>query len=132
MAVITGLAHIGVFVKDIEVSKKFYTEVLGLEVTSECVFEDVDNTFTIAFVEKGSLIIELVMPKFRPELGDGVVDHIAMQVDDLEGFMEVLSQKGIEFESAEPVYHPTMLGNGAKWIFFRGPDNEHLEIAQTL
>ena len=127
-----GLAHVGVFVKDIQRSKKFYTEVLGLEVIDECVFVDENNTYTIAFVKKGSLIIELVMMKIQKELGDGVVDHIAMQVDDLDGMIAKLGAKGIQFESKEPVHHPSMLGKGAKWIFFRGPDNEHLEISQIL
>ena len=132
MAEVIGLAHIGVFVKDIEVSKKFYTEVLGLELINECVFVDDTNTFTIAFVQKGTLIIELVMMKYQRELKDGVVDHVAMQVDDLEGMIKKLAAQGIEFESKEAISHPTMLGNGAKWIFFRGPDNEHLEISQIL
>jgi len=132
MAEVVGLAHIGVFVKDIEVSKKFYTEVLGLEVINECVFVDETNTFTIAFIKKGTLIIELVMMKHQDERADGVVDHVTMQVDDLDGMMAQLSAKGIEFESKEAISHPTMLGNGAKWIFFRGPDNEHLEISQIL
>lgn len=132
MAQIIGLAHIGIFVKDIEKSKKFYTEILGLECINECVFEGVDNTFTIAFMKKGSLCIELVMRKYQSELGDGVIDHIAMQVDDLDAMLVKLSAFGIKFEAKEPDYHPTMLGSGAKWIFFRGPDNEHLEIAQIL
>jgi len=132
MAEVTGLAHIGVFVKDIEVSKKFYTEVLGLELIDECVFVAEDNTYTIAFVQKGTLIVELVMRKHQTKLSDGVVDHIAMQVDDLDGMITKLGALGIEFESKEPIYHPTMLGGGAKWIFFRGPDNEHLEMSQIL
>jgi len=132
MAQIIGLAHIGLFVKDIEKSKKFYTEILGLECINECVLEGLDNTFTIAFMKKGSLCIELVMRKQQTELGNGVIDHIAMQVDDLAAMMVKLSALGVKFESKEPDYHPTMLGNGAKWIFFRGPDNEHLEIAQII
>ena len=132
MAEIVGLAHVGVFVKDIERSKKFYTEVLGLELINECVFVDETNTFTIAFVKKGSLIVELIMMKHQKQLSDGVVDHIAMQVDDLDGMIEKLAAKGIEFESKEPIGLASMLDNGAKWIFFRGPDNEHLEISQIL
>jgi lactoylglutathione lyase len=132
MAEIIGLAHIGVFVKDIKKSQKFYAEILGLETIHECVFEGEDNTFTIAFMKKGSLCLEIVMREHQTELGDGVVAHIAMQVDDLDGMIQKLGALGIEFETKEPVYHPTMLGGGTKWIFFRGPDNEHLEISQIL
>lgn len=132
MPKITGLAHAGVFVSDIEKAKDFYKNILGMDITFECVFEDKTNTFTIAFAEIGDLKLELIQPKFQEKKQDGLIDHIAFAVDDIEEMMEVLDQKGIKFESREPVYYEGMLENGSKWIFFRGPDGEHIELTQVL
>lgn len=132
MAKVTGLAHIGIFVSDIEVTKEFYKNILGMDITFECVFEDDTNTYTIAFAKLGNLTLELVSPKFKDDKADGIIDHIAFAVDDLEGVMESLKQKGIEFETKEPTFYAGMLENGSKWIFFRGPDGEHIELTQVL
>ena len=132
MAVITGLSHIGIFVKDIKKSQQFYQDILGFKTTWECEFSDAANTYTIAIIANGSVVIELVQKKVQTPLRDGVTDHVAMAVDDLDGIIKELSGKGIQFETSEPVYEAKMLKNGSKWIFFRGPDNEHIELAQAL
>jgi len=133
MAKITGLAHVGVFVKDIKKSQKFYTEVLDFDTRWECEFSDENNTYTICIVQNGGLAIELVQMKDQDvRTGNGVVGHIAMLVDDLEGMMEKLKSRGVEFETKEPAHYDVMLENGSKWIFFRGPDDEHLELTQIL
>jgi len=94
---------------------------------------DENNSYKIAIINKGSVAIELVEMKIQDERSsESVIAHVAMQVDDIEGMIESLKAKGIEFETKEPVHGKEMLENGSKWIFFRGPDNEHLELAQIL
>ncbi len=132
MAEVTGLAHIGIFVDDVEKSKKFYKDILGLECIEQCTFDAAGNTFTCAFVKKGSLCLELVQRKIGENPGDGVTDHVAMLVDDIEAFRKELEEKGIEFETEDQMYCADMFPNGTKWVFFRGPDNEHIEISQIL
>lgn len=132
MAEVTGLAHVGIFVDDVEKSKKFYKEILGLECIDQCKFDADGNTFTCAFVQKGSLCIELVERRIGENPGDGMVDHVAMMVDDVDEFRKELEAKGIEFETKEQMYCADMFPNGSKWVFFRGPDNEHIEISQIL
>lgn len=132
MAEVKGLAHVGVFVKDVNESKQFYEDILGFNTIWECEFSDEANTYTIAIIENGDLKIELVQRKIQSDLSDGSTDHIAMLVDDIEGIIEVLREKDIEFETDEPVFRANMLPNGSKWIFFRGPDNEHIELTQVL
>jgi lactoylglutathione lyase len=132
MAEVTGLAHVGIFVDDVERSKKFYNEILGLETVWQCTFDADGNTFTCAFVRKGALTLELVQRKIGENPGDGVTDHVAMLVDDIDGFRKILEAKGIEFETEEQMYCSDMFPNGTKWVFFRGPDNEHIEISQLL
>lgn len=132
MAEVTGLAHIGIFVDDVEKSKKFYKDILGLECIEQCTFDADGNTFTCAFIKKGSLCIELVQRKIGENPGDGMVDHVAMMVDDVDEFRKELEAKGIVFETEEQMYCADMFPNGTKWVFFRGPDNEHIEISQIL
>lgn len=132
MAEVTGLAHIGIFVDDVERSKKFYKDILGLECIEQCTFDADGNTFTCAFVKKGSVCLELVQRRIGENPGDGMTDHVAYAVDNLDEIMEELAKKGIEFESKEQSFCADMFPNGTKWIFFRGPDNEHIELSQIL
>jgi lactoylglutathione lyase len=128
---ITGLAHIGVFITDIERSIAYYTEMLDFECYHRVDIEDGSGVTRIAFLRNGSCIIELVQKPDAVLKPDGPIDHIAMDVDDIDAAMANLKAKGIEFETDEPVFLPTMF-NGVKYALFRGPDGEHLEINQLL
>ena len=132
MAEVTGLAHVGIFVDDVERSKKFYEEILGLECIEQCSFDADGNTFTCACMKKGSVCLELVQRRIGENPGDGMTDHVAYAVYNLYEIMEELKAKGIEFESEEQSFCGDMFPNGTKWIFFRGPDNEHIELSQIL
>ena len=43
-----------------------------------------------------------------------------------------LEKKGIKFETEKPVHLPMVFDNGVKFINFRGPDGETIELNQTL
>ena len=128
MAKMEGLAHIGLFIKDLERSVKFYTEILDFEVIERTQVED----SKVAFVKNGNLIIEVVQPGVCPERCDGWFDHIAFKVEGIEEIRDRLLAKGIEFEEKEIYDAPQVFPNGARWILFRGPDNEHLELNEVL
>lgn len=129
---ILGLAHIGVFVRDLEVSKKFYTEKLDFKVTHETSLEENGRTVKIAFIDCGGCVIELVQLPAPSARRDGPVDHIAFKVKDIENTAKRLKEKGIVFETAEIAHAPHFFEKGDKWICFRGPDGEHLEINEIL
>lgn len=137
MAKMEGLAHVGLFVSNLERSKSFYCDTLNFKVIFEyCSQEEVDGTTTyISFIQNGNLIIELVQfeneihQKFRK---DGLFDHVALLVEDIAVVRDQLLAKGVIFESDDIVYKPHVFANGSKWLLFRGPDNEHLEIAEVL
>ena len=128
---ITGLGHIGVFVKDIEKSIDFYTNVLCFECYHRAEVSGDDGTVYIAFVKSGTCDIELVQFPVTPEKKDGPIDHIAMAVDDIDAIQARLAEKGIAFETESPIHLP-MVFDGVRYIFFRGPDGEHLELNQAL
>lgn len=125
---VKGIAHTGLYIKDIERSKKFYTEILGFEKICEFVSLE-DNK--IAFVKSGNLIIELIQHKVWMDRKDGLFDHIAMEVENIEGTSEKLRELGISFE-ADIYFDDLVFDKGVKYQAFRGPDGEHLEIYQTL
>lgn len=124
---IEGLAHIGLFIRNIEVSKKFYTETLGLEIVSEA---DMPDGTKVAMAKRGDLMIEIVQLPDYKNYQDGFVNHIAMRVTDIDKVQKELEGKGIQFETKEPV--PMDILNGVSYLMFRGPDGEHLEIVQLL
>ena len=78
---ISGVAHIGLYIKDVERSKKFYTEVLGFETI--CEFVSLEGN-KMVFVKSGNLIIELIQHKVWMDRKDGLFDHIAMEVENIE------------------------------------------------
>ncbi len=130
---IKGLAHIGVFVQDIVKSKEFYKDVLCFECFFETDIDTDEGVVKVAFVRLGSCVLELVeQPSHEKRSADGVVAHIALDVDDI-GLMQIcLEKKGIEFETEKPVHLPMIFENGVKYINFAGPDGEVIELNQTL
>jgi lactoylglutathione lyase len=128
---ITGLAHIGVYVSDMNRSMTYYEKILGFECYEKVDIEEPSGVLKLAFLRKGSCAIELVQkPEVTPKQ-DGPVDHIAMEVDDIDAAMANLKAKGVVFDTDESVFLPSLF-KGVKIAFFRGPDGEHLEINQLL
>lgn len=125
---VKGVAHIGLYIKDVERSKKFYTEILGFETI--CEFVSLEGN-KMAFVKSGNLIIELIQHKEWMDRKDGLFDHIAMEVEDIDQISQELKKLGIVFE-ADVYFDKLVFDKGVKYQAFRGPDGEHLEIYQTL
>ncbi len=133
MAKMEGLAHVGLFVTDIEKTKAFYGDVLDFEVVYECGVEEADGTTTkVAFIRNGNLTIEVIQTAAPQKRADGWFDHIAIAVEDIDAIRDMLAQRGVVFESEEVVFNRAVFPNGSKWILFRGPDNEHLEITEVV
>lgn len=127
-----GLGHIGLFVKNIEVSKSFYCEKLDFEVLHENSLEEKDGVVKIAFIKAEDCVIELVQFPMYKKRTDGIVDHIAFRVKDIEQVVNILRKRGIKFETENTVFAKDFFNRGNKWILFRGPDGEHLEINEIL
>lgn len=132
MGKIDGLAHIGVFVTDLDRSKKFYEDILEFDTLWECQIPDNGEILDVAFVKNGNLMLELIKKPGAPAKPAGITDHIAIHVDDIEEQKKKLEEKGVKFETAEVVSGPMVFENGAKWITFHGPDGETLELNEVL
>ena len=105
---INNIEHIGIAVKNLEKSIKYYENVLGLKCYR---IEEVDEQkVKTAFFRVGSTKIELLEPiggdgpisKFIEKRGEGV-HHIAFAVKDIEGSLKEVESKGIELINKEPV-----------------------------
>lgn len=123
-----GLAHVGLFIKDIERTEKFYTEILDFEVIERTQVE----RDKVVFLKNGNLIIEAVQPYEQKTRGDGWFDHVAFKVENIEEVRDNLLKRGIVFEEKDIYDAPQVFPNGARWILFRGPDGEHLELNEVL
>jgi len=116
---ITGLAHIGIFVKDINKSIDFY-ERLGFVLDQK----DSAGDIQLAILSAGTCIIELV--EKDEERVAGVVDHIAVTVDSVDEAVSNAKANGIDID-ASLIENVSVFG-GIKNVFFNGPDGERLEF----
>jgi lactoylglutathione lyase len=116
---IKGLAHIGIFVSDMDASIDFYKR-LGFSLDGE------ENAgIRLAFLSAGTCLIELIAHTDAANRADGRVDHIAMEVDDIEAAIASAIANGIPIGGA--VNSVAILG-GVRNVFFTGPDGERLEF----
>ena len=94
------IEHIGIAVKNLEKSIKYYEEVLGLECYN--IEEVKDQKVKTAFFKVGQTKIELLestdpegpIGKFIEKKGEGV-HHIAFAVNDIENKLKQAEEKGI-------------------------------------
>ncbi len=122
MAVI-GFEHVGVQIADIDRSISFYQDVVGLKLLDQ--FIHTDGKMKLAFLGVNDQIIVELIEGYNPNLPDeGKVHHIAFRVDNIEAEKKRLQDANVKwiFEDI------TVLPNGAKYIFFRGPDQEWIEF----
>lgn len=120
---VLGLGHIGLPVRNLEVSKKFYTEVLGFSVT--CI-APLEGGTTLCFLRNGDCEIELIAkPDYAPRT-DGYFEHLCLKVSDIDAAIAHLARHGVQTEG--PVGQIPNVYQGVKLAFFRGPDGERLEL----
>jgi catechol 2,3-dioxygenase-like lactoylglutathione lyase family enzyme len=140
MATIPSLGHVGLSVKNMERSRKFYTEVMGMDVVMELDISDdrqarvVGRPGTkcrIAHLRLGDGVLELFHyyePVGREKARDmkqwdnGLV-HIGFEVDDFHARVEKLKKAGVEFLGEPVEFRP-----GVWVLYFLGPDGEICEL----
>jgi catechol 2,3-dioxygenase-like lactoylglutathione lyase family enzyme len=127
---INGLAHICVFTNDMTKALAFYTDTLGFEVVHRT---HLDSGYGFGLVRRGSCIIELLEPDDVNKVKSrttGPIDHIALEVKDINTVVAKLKAKGVSF-STPIIDDPKMMG-GVRIAFFRGPSGESFELFEYL
>ncbi len=112
--------HIGIAVKDLDQAKKFYSDMLGMEIMGEEVVEE--QKVRVCFIPCGDSEIELLestspegpIAKFIEKNGDKEgIQHIAVRVDNVEAAIADLKEKGVRMIDEQPRYG----AGGAKIAF---------------
>ena len=106
VAKITKINHIAILVSDLESPLNFWRDALGLELTQ--VEEVPGEQARIAFLPTGDSEIELVQPttddsglaRYLEKRGPGM-HHICLEVDDIDGMLAQLKEKGIQLINEE-------------------------------
>jgi methylmalonyl-CoA/ethylmalonyl-CoA epimerase len=101
------IEHIGIAVKSIEESLKYYEGILGLKCYN--IEEVKDQKVKTAFLKIGQVKIELLestdpegtIAKFIEKKGEGV-HHIAYAVENIEGALADAESKGVQLIDKQP------------------------------
>jgi lactoylglutathione lyase len=121
--------HIGVVVKDLDATIRFYTEVVGLTVKSR--FTHTNGVLQLAFLgfaDSEETEIELIQGYNDNLPNEGKVHHFAVTVDDIEAEYERIKQLNVPFIPGFDTI--TTLPNGHRYFFIYGPENEFIEFFQ--
>ena len=119
----TGVQHIGVPTNDIEKTIAFY-EKLGFVNAHQ-----VDNGGEmVAFLKLGDLVIETYQNGKAVGVA-GAVDHIAINVTDVDAARAIADEMGLEVIEAGQLPFWT---NGVKYFTVLGPNQEKIEFNQYL
>lgn len=103
----THIEHIGIAVKDLEATKKYYEEVLGL--TCYAIEEVADQHVKTAFFQLGQTKIELLestspegpVARYIEKRGEGI-HHIAFAVEGIQEKLDTVAEKGIQLIDSQP------------------------------
>ncbi len=138
-----GVHHIGIPVRDMQRSLRWYGELFGLAPDFVEIAEGAETSQTVqlasaklrfAFLPVGNTIIEFL--EYEQPLGrdfdlrncDVGAIHVCLEVDDIHHVYRVLEEHGIAFSIG-----PTRLGGaveGEMCCYFRDPDGIQLELWQ--
>ena len=124
---ITGLQHMGIPTNDLEATIAFY-DTLGFQVAFRTVNEAANEK--VAFLRMGDVTIETYENK-QAALANGALDHIALNVTDIEAVFEAAKEKGFCILDTEIQFLP-FWENGVKFFTVVGPNREKVEFSQYL
>lgn len=126
MVKIRRLGHVGIFVKDVEASKRFYTDVLGFKVSDineqgivflRCATDHHDTVLVPLPAEESGKVSQT-----RTEVQQ--ISYEVDRADDLREALRVLKEKGVPIVSGLRQRGP----GGDKTIDFLDPDGNTIQL----
>ena len=114
---VTQLNHAAIPVDDIELSCRFYADVLGLKPIPRPPFNFPDAPFAVGADQQLHLVARGV-----PFEGGPRKRRFALLVDDVDAFASHLCDRGIEFTGPKP------RSDGAMQVFLADPDGHVIEL----
>ena len=131
-----GLQHVGLPVTNLERSKVFYAG-LGFVEVMRTDLPRPSEAVRVAMMRHEDLTIELYQLEHeeRQEIArrsDGHIDHLALDVMDIERAYKDICAAGLEIlDEDAPVFLP-FWEHGVRFFTIRGPDGEKVEFNQIL
>ena len=126
---IRSVHHIAIICSDYQRSKKFYTEVLGLDPVRE-VFRAERNSWKLDLALNGKYIVELFSfpnPPARPSRPEACgLRHLAFEVDNLDQIIDQLKSFNVY---VEPVRMDEWTGK--RFTFIADPDDLPIEFYEV-
>ena len=125
---INKVHHIAIICSDFEVSKKFYTEILGLKIINET-YRAERKSYKLDLALNGEYIIELFSfpdPPKRPTRPEALgLRHLAFEADNLEDVIAHLTNHKIE---VEPIRIDEITNK--RFTFIADPDGLPIEFCE--
>ena len=124
---ITRLQHALLTVKNLEASRAFYQDVLGLEEMERWL---IDPARDGAWFRIGNTRLHLAVWEDHPsnqKVGQSLDpwdNHIAFEVDNIEAWKKKLKEKGVEYLQG------VMGGEKMAQVYFRDPSGNSVELIQ--
>jgi glyoxylase I family protein len=118
--------HISIICSNYKASKKFYTEVLGLDIIRE-VYRPDRESYKLDLSLKGEYVLELFSfpspPKRKSFPEAAGLRHLAFEVTNIEKAIAELKEKDTVVEEIRKDEH-----TGKKFTFFSDPDGLPIEL----
>ena len=129
MMQIKHIHHVAILTDNYELSKKFYTEILGFKIIAET-YREARDSYKLDLAINGIYQVELFsFPDYRergsyPEAKG--LRHLAFAVDDVEASAAFLKSKDVDIQEVR-LDELT----GKKFVFFRDPNGQPLELYEA-
>jgi glyoxylase I family protein len=126
MKIVNKIHHVAIICSNYEVSKRFYTQILGFEIKNE-VYRKERESYKLDLTLNDNYVIELFsFPKppkrtSRPEATG--LRHIAFEVVDIHAATDHLKEKGIVYETIRTDEY-----TNKKFTFISDPDGLPIEL----
>ena len=118
-------SHVGIVVQDMQESVDFYCKVLGCKVHRQ----QLEGNPQFTLLKAGEQKIELLhFSNDSKERKEGVISHVAFNVDNIKEAISRLKQLGVDIEEDQP----REIAGGLKIFFLRGPSGESFEFVQVV
>lgn len=118
--------HVAIICSEYEASKRFYTQILGLEIISE-VYRRERDSYKLDLRVSDDVQIELFTfpnaPKRLSYPEACGLRHLAFEVSDIEEAVKDLEERGVVVERVRIDEH-----TGKRFTFFADPDGLPLEL----
>lgn len=120
---ITGVAHIAIYTKDVAAARAYYTGYLGYEEAYK--LDNADGSLALTFFKINDRQYVELFPEREP--GGDRLNHIALEVDDLEAMRKYLGSRGYKVPEKTPKGRTGNLN-----FTIKDPDGHGVEFVQYL